>query len=186
MNNKPNNRFWIIMVIILVIINIATVTTFWLLRENDPAIKPGQGKGAMEFLVKELQLDSLQQEKFKDLREEHQQQMREVRTQIRDAKDAMFTLLKSPEATDTIVEKASLVSAALEAKIDMITFRHFKKIRAICDSSQQIKFDAIINQVVKMIAPGPGGNRPPGPPPMGAPDGLPPAGEGQRPPPPRD
>ncbi len=186
MNNHPKNRFWIIMVIILVIMNIATIATFWFLRENDPAKRQGQGRGAMNFLVKELQLDSLQQEKFKDLREEHQQQMREVRTQIRDAKDAMFALLKSPEASDTIIEKASLVTAALEAKIDIITFRHFKKVRALCDSSQQIKFDSIISQVVKMIAPGPGGNRPPGPPPMGAPDGPPPAGEGQRPPPPRD
>ena len=50
-------------------------------------------------------------------------------------------------------------SAAQQARLDILPFEHFKKVRALCTTEQQIKFDQIIEQVMQMLAPpqNPGG-----------------------------
>jgi protein CpxP len=179
MNYFDRNKWWAIAFILLVALNIATLSTFWLMKEKR-APATGPRPAVTEFLVKELGLDSLQKKELEKLREEHQQKVMDIRKNNRDAKDAFFALLKQPGITDSAVDKAAQTAALYDAQLDILTFRHFRQIRNICTDAQKKKFDQVIQEVLRMIAPPPG--KPQGPPMRG--DRPPPPSDGHEPPPP--
>ena len=98
-----------------------------------------------------------------------------------------------------MVENFSKKIGNLEQQRDVFTYRHFQKLRAICNNEQKIKFDSIIQQALHQMAPakgrrsGPGqeGMRPgdddrPPPPGMRRGDGPPPPGMRPEGPPKKD
>lgn len=170
------NKWWALAFVLLVTLNVATLATFWLVREKNAPQQMGSRAGVTDFLVKELGLDSAQKQKLIQLREEHQQKIMEIRKGNREAKDALFDLLRQPDAADSAVEKAARNAAAFDAQVDLLTFRHFQQVRGLCTETQKKKFDQVIQNVLRMIAPPPG--RPQGPPPPGREGGgLPPHGD---------
>jgi periplasmic protein CpxP/Spy len=182
MNTITNNRWITIIILLLLTANIVTLVLLWTHKSNDN-ILPAQLviKGQVfEFVTKELQLDSVQQETYKILRHEHQKGQRPLQDSIRKAKDNFFTLLQQPSASDTQINLLSHKVAAAEQQLEVFTFKHFQKLRAICNTEQQKKFDSIIKDVLRRMAPG---RRPPGPPPadMEPGDRMPPPGDGPPP-----
>ena len=178
MNPGTKNKLLTWLVIVLLLANAATITIFWLDRKPK---QPPTPKGTpQEFLVKELQLDAKQQDELNVLVKEHRQAAEQLRVKTREAKEQLFDLLKQPVATDSTKQAAAKAVSATTEELDLLTLNHFQKVRAICNAEQQKKFDAIINEVVRMMAqprpPMPPGQHPQGPPP-GGPDG-------DRPPPP--
>ncbi|MGF2412399.1 MAG: periplasmic heavy metal sensor [Ferruginibacter sp.] len=182
MNAITNNRWITLMILLLLTANIVTLVLLWTHKSNSN-ILPGQPAAPVqvfEFVTKELQLDAAQQQVYKTLREEHQQGQRPLQDSIRKAKDNFFTLLQQPAANDTAVQLLSSKVAAAEQQLEIFTFRHFQKLRAICNGNQQKMFDSIIKNVLQQMAPG----RRPGPPPPGMEHGdrMPPPHEGPPPP----
>jgi protein CpxP len=164
MMNYFNRTKWLtILVLILVALNIATVTAFWLLKDRRSGPPPPQS-GVTDFLVKELGFDSVQKQQLQQLVEAHRREVMDTRRGNREAKDSFFALLKEPNITDAMLAAAAIKANAPDQQLEMITFRHFQKVRALCTAAQQQKFDHIIQQVLRMNAP-PGGQQ--GPPPPG-------------------
>ena len=142
----------------------------------------------MEFLSKELGFDSVQKQKLMLLKQDHQQKIQELRKKNKEVKEALFDLLRNADTPDSAIEKAAQASVVYEVQTEILTFKHFQKIRSLCNEQQKQKFDAVIQQVLRMLAPprlgaqpqgpprGPGGERPDEP-------SLP--ADGQRPPPPQ-
>lgn len=160
MNFITKNKWLTVAFVLLILLNVATLTAFWWTKKGyQQEGRPPQG-GAMTFLVKELQLDSLQQEQIKLFREEHRSATREVRRKNREAKETFFSLLEKEGISETEVNEAATVSARYDAELSKITFDHFKKIRSICTISQKEKFDKIIHEVLRMLS-GPQGPPPP-------------------------
>ena len=98
--------------------------------------------------------------------------MEEIRSDNRAAKDSFFDLLKEPNIDDAALAKAAATANLPDQQMEIITFRHFQQLRAICNDTQKAKFDEIIHEVLRMNARG-------NPPPPGArghfpPDGPPP------------
>jgi periplasmic protein CpxP/Spy len=165
MSNSNNNRWLTIITLLLLTANIVTLALLWTNKKTDrehfnpPPPQQQQGGGQVfEFLSRELKLDSAQQEIYKKLREEHQSQVRPLQDSIGRAKDSFFDLLKQENVTDLMVENSSKKIGNLEQQKDVFTFRHFQKLRAICTAAQKNKFDSIIQQALKQMAPpkGPG------------------------------
>jgi protein CpxP len=191
MSAFTNNRLLPVITLLLLTANIVTLGYLWMNRSNTikEHVLPGQPAGPVfEFLTKELQLDSSQQQAYTILREEHQAGQRPLQDSIRKAKDALFELLKNQNIPDSLVQAQSNKAAFAEQQLDLFTFKHFQKLRAICTVTQQKKFDEIIQEVLRRMAPA---KRQQGPPPSGIRGGMPPPpGEGpgpegeRRPPPP--
>lgn len=176
MNYTVRNKWWMVAFAVLVALNIATLSAFWLLKVHAPQTFLPAPPG-VDFLAKELGLDEKQKQLFDQLRNRHQLAVRDVRERSHDAKDAFFSLLKVPGTSDSAISQAARNAATYEAELDLLTFRHFQQIRDNCTSSQKKKFDSIIQQVLRMNA------RPDMP---GLPThGVPPPGEGPHLPPPR-
>ena len=176
------NKGWAIAFLLLIFLNIATLTALWLMKDGKPLpfLKDKDPKsGVVDFLVKELGFDSLQKQKLIALRDEHQQKVMALRKMNREAKDAFFDLLQKSDLPDSAIENGAKNAAHFDQELDVLTFRHFRDIRNLCNEEQKKKFENIIRQVLRMIGP-PQGGRPQDPPP--------PRGEGERPdrPPPHD
>ena len=181
MNTITNNRWINIIILLLLKANIVTMVLFWTHKNGSNDTLAGQPPAPVfEFVTKELQLDSAQQQAYKVLREEHQKGQRPFQDNIRLAKYNFFDLLHQPAAADTAIAALSSKVAAAEQQLDIFTFKHFQKLRAICNAEQQKKFDHIIKDVLRRMAPG---RRPPGPPPPGMEHGdrMPPPHEGPPP-----
>lgn len=166
MNNGIKNRVLTALVILLLVANTATIAFFWINREKHP---PPAGRPD-DFLIKELVLDQQQQAQLKDLVDEHRRAAEQLRLEIKTAKETFFDLLKQGQVADTTQESAAKVISDKTRELDLLTWKHFQKIRLLCNPAQQIKFDNLVQEVTSMMAP----PRPPGPP----------NGNNDRPPPP--
>lgn len=179
MYTGTKNKLLVWLVALLLVANASTIAFFWINRGH----RPPQPKGApQEFLSKELGLDTKQQAELEVLVKEHRSAAEQIRPKIREAKEALFELIKQPGTTDSAKQAAARAVSIQAEALDLLTFNHFQKIRNLCTPEQQKKFDAIIQDVIRMI----GQQRPP----MGPRNGMqgpPPPGEGpegNRPPPP--
>lgn len=168
MNFIAKNKWLTVAFVTLIVLNITTLAVFWWSKKA-PREEGGQPQGgAMTFLVKELNLDSAQQQQLIVFRDEHRSGTREIREKNREAKETFFNLLAKEGITAAEIDQAATVSARYDAELSKITFDHFKKIRSICTPEQQKKFDEIIHEVLRMLTgpqgpPPPRDGRPPGP-----------------------
>ena len=177
MSKITNNRWLSVITLLLLTANIVTLALLWTNKKNDREFEhPGRQPGGQvfEFINHELNLDPAQQQTYKTLREEHQAGVRPVQDSIRKAKDRFFDLLQQENVAEATMLEYSKRIGELEQQRDIITFKHFQKLRAICNKEQQGKFDNIIKDVLRRMG---GPKRPPGPPP---PPGM--EGEEGRPP----
>jgi uncharacterized Ntn-hydrolase superfamily protein len=153
MNNTYKNKLLTWLLVVLLLANAITIALFWIGR-NKP-FPPPQGSPA-DFLIKELNMDSRQQEQYKMLVKEHQDAVRELREKIKAAKDSLFVLMKKDNVSDSSKKEAAHAVSRQTEQLDILTLEHFQKVRALCNKDQQKKFDDIIHEVIRMMAqPGP-------------------------------
>ncbi len=182
MSNFKNNQWLSVLTILLLVVNIVTLTMLWANNKKEtataPANKPPGGQ-VFEFVTKELSLNEQQQQQYKALRDEHQWLQRPLADSIKKARDTFFDLLKNMTVKDSVVVLYNKKTIALQEQLELVNFKHFQKLRAICDSRQQQKFDEILQTILRRI----GGPRPPrnGPPPNSEREA-----EQEPPPPPRE
>lgn len=168
MNSNSIRKLLSVFVALLIIGNIATIAFFWLKKEEGiPPLKGGPAK----FIIESLSFNDQQKRQFMDMANEHQRAIRPYRSELREAKDQLFALLKNPKTSQAKKLEAVKTVSIYTEKIDLITYNHFAQVRSICTPAQQEKFDAIIKQVIGMMAaPHPPGERPG---PIGDPHGPP-------------
>ncbi|MDI9364212.1 MAG: hypothetical protein QM541_04615 [Flavobacterium sp.] len=193
MNYFNKNKWWLIAVIVLLVVNTATLTIFWLERKDHNLLgsRP-KGAEAQAFLIKELALDSTQQIQYLELVKAHRSGTNAIKKELKNAKDSFFNLLGDSTVNEVVIKQAANRASAVETQLDLLTFKHFQQIRSICTPTQKAKFDTIIKTLVRRM--GPSQQHPLGPPPP--PHGMlrgqrpngppPPNGEGPPPPPPMD
>jgi periplasmic protein CpxP/Spy len=170
-------------VIILILANIVMLATFFIARVHKT---PHPSQAPTLFIEKELGFDEAQKQKFDELHKEHHSEAEEVRRKINEEEDSLFSLLPNV-SSDSAKEQLIKQLAFNKSEIDRMTFDHFRKVREMCTPSQQKKFDAIIHDVIRMIAPQPpqGPPGPPGRPPLPPPPPPPPGERDNSTPPPQ-
>lgn len=104
-----------------------------------------------DYIIAKLGLDADQQEQFEALREEHFNVARQIQANIRNEKDAMYDLLKSPSPDTTVTYQHIAKIMQNEERLERITFEHFRQVRAICTPEQQQHFDVIIDKLMQMV-----------------------------------
>lgn len=156
----------------LLIANAYTLFRFWRERSGrDMAQKDPVGA----FLVRELGLDSSQQRQLRGLTDLHREQVQRIRPKIRHAKEELFALLRQADLPDSLRQAAARKVGLATAELELATLEHFRQVRAICRPDQQARFDGILNEVVRLMAPrrpsGAPGRDGGGPPPDGPEEG---------------
>ncbi len=148
-----NPRLLKIAIIVIICLNLATLSFMWLHRP--PMGPPHHGEDTFSYLIHELKMNDDQQNKYKILRDEHHNGIMELQNKSRDLHTAFFKLLQNPAADTMLIKLMNDSIAANQMKIEMLTFDHFKKVRQLCSTEQQQKFDAIIVETIKRMGPKP-------------------------------
>jgi Spy/CpxP family protein refolding chaperone len=157
MNRPPRQKWLLILVAILLLTNIATLSIYWFKKpDHDPG--PGRDAGNREkrmgqFMVDQLKFDATQEAAYWQLRDSMMTIQKPVMDSIRNAKKRFFDLLNQSETTDSTLITRSNEIADLQKKLDLVTFRHFQKVRAICRPDQLQKFDTVIKEIVNRMTP---------------------------------
>lgn len=158
MNSPRLKNLLTILVALLLLANILAISLYFFNKKSDEL--PPKG-GPAKFIISELNLSPDQQARFLALADEHQQQVRPLREEVKNAKDHFFSLLAQPNTSDSAKKAAAKAVSSYTEKIDLITLDHFAKVRALCNAEQQQKFDDIIKRVTQMmILPHPPQGRP--------------------------
>jgi len=152
-----NTRFLKIIIIVLLLVNIATLSFMWVSHNRHGGghmPPPPHGRGgpnAFEFLVHELKLDEGQVKQFEEMRNKHHLNVQDIQEKSRDMHHRFFNLLAKNDSTSAVPLADSM--AQYQKQIELLTFNHFLQVRAICKPEQQKKFDTVINEALRMMAP---------------------------------
>jgi protein CpxP len=183
---KDGLRFWKIAVGLLIICNIGLMLIIWLKPQQETGRQP-RPETPREYVIKQLKFTEEQTKSYDQLIKDHQEAMHRLRDQGRELRQQLFENLKGNNSRDQAADSITRLIGSNQAQIELVTYNHFVKVKAICTEAQKAEFDRIIGDVTKKMN-GPGGGRPPheGPPPPEGSMGPPPGGEGNPPPPPGD
>ncbi len=181
METISKNKLLFTIIIILILINISTLSLVWYGRLKPPPPPPfppmmerpeGPPPEGKAFLKEQLKLTDAQMEAIDKIRETHISQIRKIKEDMKGLKDKLFSNLKNPSADTNTIKDITTQIGNIEARVDIITFDNFREVRKICTDEQKKKFDEIILDVLRMGAPegrpdgrrGPPGMRENGPP----------------------
>jgi Spy/CpxP family protein refolding chaperone len=147
-------RFFKIAIVVLLLVNVATLSFMWMNqptnREDHP--RRGEGRGPGEFLIHELQLNDEQQEQYEVMRSHHHETVMEIRRKAGGYRRRINDQLKVAVADSLLIRQLSDSIGYCQRDAELITFYHFQDLRRICTPKQQQKFDQVIQEAIQMLA----------------------------------
>lgn len=168
MNYFDKNKILTVSVTLLLIINLGILGLLWIDRKsndspekdssfekNQPRSKGPGGNGPKEFLIRELKFDEKQKQNYTVLVEEHKSEMKRLKDKIRKEKEDLWESLSGNNDDPVEAERLASEIGTDQKEIEIITYRHFQKVKELCTEDQKKKFDEVINKVMKMMGPGP-------------------------------
>jgi len=159
-----NTKFFKIVILVLLLINIATLTFMWSTSQRPQNLQP-RPPDVGEFLTQKLQLTEAQQKQFEALKQAHHEKVETLRENNKKLHNDFFDLLKQPNIDTTTINMAADAIMMNQKAIEMATFYHFEEVRSICTPDQQKMFDEVIKEALRMMSPPPPGPPHGGPPP---------------------
>lgn len=150
MTNKLKVLYFVIVALLL----INTGTLVFMFMHGGPPADNGP-RAVSEWLTEQLHFNPQQQEQYRNLQEEHRKNMEPIHERDRNLHDRFFQLLQGAEADSATINQLADSIAENRKQTDLTTFYDFQKIRAICNPEQQKKFDQIIGEALRMMAPHP-------------------------------
>ena len=126
----------------LALLNVAILGFLFFPRMHRP-FPPPNSTG--DFLMRELKMDKAQREVFEKQKHNHhatadslEHEMQKIRLQL--------------YGNSTTLDTSNISRIAdIQGQIERVTFLHFKEVRAVLNSEQQTKFDAIIQEAVQKL-----------------------------------
>ncbi len=145
-----NKRFLWIIILILLILNIASLTTIWLrpwesgVRETREFRRPGAKD---HFLNKRLNFTPEQQAQFEKLLKKHRNALDTKVIEISSLREELMGMMRNQEFT-TESEKIVQTIGQKQSELELINYNHFKEIMAICNDEQKQVFLETMMRVV--------------------------------------
>lgn len=154
-----NRRITNTILIVLLLLNAAFIGSWWMSRmhgrrmhmNNANHFAMGEDRG-MDFLVKELKLDSVQKKQIESLWKEHSVKMSTYQTEItRYEKQTLDCMLQdTPDSTKAFAyaDSAGMVRNAIHKEL----FRHLTKVRQLCNPDQKKEFDKVVKNMIMKVS----------------------------------
>jgi periplasmic protein CpxP/Spy len=154
MSNPSRNRNLIFIIAALLLTNIAVLAYFLWIKQPEKRDRSQDNRPKMDMVDRlrdSVGFNDEQVTQFKKLKDEHWATLKPMFDEMRKAKDNLFRLLGDPGANDSVIDKASDVIAEKQKALDLQTFNHFKRVRAICTSEQQAKYDSLVQRMFRKM-----------------------------------
>ena len=149
---------WII--VILVVVNLMTLSTLWffvLRRPLHPPAKSGEnGKKLVElFMAKELNLTEEQARRFDQLQEQHFRRSDPIIEDIHRLREELFHQLVFSSDESARARELAQEIGERETEKELLLFRHFTELLSTLRPEQQNDFKRLIHEILRKIAPPP-------------------------------
>ncbi|MFY0652847.1 MAG: hypothetical protein JXQ96_12465 [Cyclobacteriaceae bacterium] len=161
MNFFAQNRTASIIIGILIILNLTSMYFFVIhkriahrdrhgFNNNREMRRPNseERRNHSRFIERELGLSTDQQKEFRRLKKEHFQKSADVRKQLREMRNTMFSNINN-KAFD--LDSMAGVIGTTQARAEVEMYNHFKSVRDICTEDQKKKFDQVIEKMMKRM-----------------------------------
>jgi protein CpxP len=136
-------RFYKFVILLLLLLNGAVIGYLLI----DMKQSPGPHGRPDDLIIVRLQLDVQQQQQFFELRDEHHSQMMEITRASAGLHGQLFTLLKKEYPDDQLKDSLLTVIQGVNIKKELITYEHFRKLRAILKPEQIPAFDSLVTEI---------------------------------------
>jgi hypothetical protein len=147
--STSTKRSLIFIIIFLLLTNIGVLGYFlWYKKSAKP---PGTPKGLSTALQNEVGFDEAQVAEYKKLKDKHWASIKPMFEDMRKAKDSLFRLVSKEVVNDSLVNGIANTIAEKQKEIDLKAFTHFKEIRALCKTEQLVKYDSLVQRMVRKM-----------------------------------
>jgi Spy/CpxP family protein refolding chaperone len=162
---KNKMLFWCVM--ILVVLNVVTLASFWLKKPHParPAGVGGQpnGQGVME---EQLGLSPEQARTIEQLREEHFMRTRPLQEQRHRIRLHLLDEVFAPQPDEALIEELVAELGAKESEFERNLYMHFQELKDVCTPDQIKELKIMLRDLIERTRPrdpqGARGGRPPG------------------------
>lgn len=151
-------RFTLWTIVLLVILNIATISMLWLDQNNRPIAPPPlrapqQDQRTLQFLQEELNLTDAQIQQYDQLRQAHAKQTRGLINDIRRLKQKMMDEIFNDEPDSTKAKEIAGLIGEKQTAVERITFNHFLDLKELCGKDQIGKLKGLIDEFFRSNPP---------------------------------
>src|SRR3989304_2615820 len=153
---KKRFTFWSI--ILLVILNVFTISLLWLNQYSRPVAppplrEPKEDQRTLQFLQKELNLTDAQIQQYDQLRQAHNKRTRLLVNDIRYSKrEMMDEIFKDEPDTSKSMQIADLIGKK-QTELERITFKHFLDLKELCGKEQLNKLQGLMDEFFRRNPP---------------------------------
>lgn len=134
-------RFYKVLIAILVVINVVTLMFFWLAKP--PHHPPGMGPK----LSDQLGVEAPKKTQMDILEEAHHQEKRKLMQKDRDLHELLFSHVGTSSNTDELQEKIALNKIEIES----MTYDFFDSIAKLCNEEQKKSLQTLIRHGIHQI-----------------------------------
>lgn len=131
-----NNKVLIGVIIILVILNVISLSFIWRGGNHHDDHRPPKVE---KYLGKRLHLNEEQVTFFKKSRKEHFVKKGDLMAEIASLRSQLAQQIEK-EASDSLLN----LIASNYKELEMLNHEHFRRLRSICDDEQKLKFDSLL------------------------------------------
>jgi Spy/CpxP family protein refolding chaperone len=158
-----NNRWLTGIIIVLVLMNAGLLFTVWQMKPPFPP--PGREQAppppGVKMLREELHLSPAQDEQFRKLREQHEEDIQAMLDEIHACKDSAFRVVIRSGGDKEAAKKLMQRAGELQYRLDMATLEHLSALRAVCTPEQRPAFDSVFHHFIAPHGPAPDNGPPP-------------------------
>jgi Spy/CpxP family protein refolding chaperone len=152
------NRFTFWTIVILVILNISTISMLWFNQNRrigaSPQIRePRQDQRTLQFLQKELNLTDEQIQQYDQLRQTHAEQTRLLVNDVRDSKREMMNEIFNDEPDIARAMQIADLIGKKQTELERITFKHFSDLKELCGKEQLDKLHELMDEFFRRNPP---------------------------------
>lgn len=137
--------------VVMVLLNIGTLTTIWVIHSNNRRDRnPIERRENMQhFLNRSLQLSPRQRQAFHSLRQKHFRESRQLMQQIGELRNQYYQLLTSDNTVDSL--SADSIAAKIghrQARFERALYDHLAHLRSQLDEDQKPEFDRLMRRML--------------------------------------
>jgi len=156
--SQKKNHIMAWTIVVLLIMNLTTITLLWFgqFKKPVPFPMPGTKESLNEgarFLKSELNLSENQVQQFIDSRNRHVDESREIQNKIHQLKRQIVGEAFSDAPDMAKIQNLSKEIGLHQAEFERYLFRHFSELKSYCTPEQQEKLLSIFNDMAMMSRP---------------------------------
>lgn len=145
-----NKRFLWTIILVLLILNIASLSTIWLKtwKSRVPAPREFRRPVAKDhFLNKQLNFTPEQQARFDELLTKHREELDSKVIEISSLRKELMSRMRDHEFSQESEEIVQRIGQK-QSELELINYNHFKRVMAICNDEQKQAFTEIMMRAV--------------------------------------